>query len=330
MNDKKPLPERPLVSIVVVSYNTREMTLECLRSVQTQTSIPYELIVIDNASPDGSAQAIADQFPDLQLSAETSNHGFAKANNLAIRHASGEYVLLLNPDTVVLDNAVDRLVAFAERTPAAKIWGGRTVFADGSLNPASCWRRMTAWSTWCRATGLDAAFSSSSVFNREAYGGWDRGDEREVDIVSGCFFLIEREFWEAIGGFDLSYEMYGEEADLCLRARREGARPTVTPDATIVHHGGASEAVRSQKHVKLIRAKITLAHRHMHGVGAAITVWMLRVWPLSRWLAAGVLARLRPGTEIERVRGDWRQVWADRRVWWNGYPATSPDPAAGS
>lgn len=328
MNDTKLSPERPLVSIIVVSYNTWEMTVECLRSVQSQTSVPYELIVIDNASPDGSAHLIADQFPDIQLLAETSNHGFARANNLAINRASGEYLLLLNPDTVVLDNAVDRLVHFAQRTPSAKIWGGRTLFEDGSLNPASCWRRMTAWSAWCRATGLDAAFSTSTLFNGEAYGGWDRGDEREVDIVSGCFFLIEREFWEAMGGFDLSYEMYGEEADLCLRASREGARPRVTPDATIVHHGGASEGVRGQKHVRLIRAKITLARRHMSWISAFVTVWMLRIWPLSRWLAAGMLARLRSGTEIEPVRGDWRQVWAERRVWWNGYPVMSPDSAA--
>ena len=291
MNDEKSLPERPLVSIIVVSYNTCEMTLDCLRSVQSQTSIPYEVIVVDNASSDGSAEAIAAEVPQVRLMAESTNHGFAKGNNLAAVEATGRYLLLLNPDTVVLDHAIDRLVHFAERTPSAKIWGGRTLFADGSSNPASCRRRMTAWSAWCRTTGLDAAFSSSTLFNGEAYGGWDRGEEREDDIVSGCFFLIERNFWQAMGGFDLSYEMYGEEADLCLRASRVGARPRVTQDATIVHHGGASEAVRSQKHVRLIRAKITLAHRHMGRLRALVTIWMLRIWPLSRWLAAEVPAR---------------------------------------
>ncbi len=304
------------------------MTQDCLRSLAVQTSVTHEVIVVDNASSDGSAEAIAAEFPQVRLLAESTNHGFAKANNLAAVEAGGRYLLLLNPDTVVLDHAVDRLVQFAERTPSAKIWGGRTLFADGSLNPASCWRRMTAWSAWCRATGLDMAFSTSAVLNGEAYGGWDRGDEREVDIVSGCFFLIEREFWEAMGGFDLTYEMYGEEADLCLRASRHGARPRVTPDATIVHHGGASEAVKSQKHVRLIRAKITIARRHMSGLSANVAVWMLRIWPLSRWLAATLVSRVRSGVEIDRVRRDWRQVWVEREVWWNGYPEIETDRTA--
>ncbi len=324
MSDEKSSPGRRPVSVIVVSDTTCEMTLECLRSLQSQTMILYEVIVVDNASSGGSTEAIAAEFPQVRLLAESTNHGFARANNLAAVEAGGRYLLLLNPDTVVLDHDVDRLVEFAERTPSAKIWGGRTLFADGSLNPASCWRRTTAWSAWCRATGLDTVFSTSALLNR----GWDRGDEREVDIVSGCFFLIEREFWEAMGGFDLSYEMSGEEADLCLRASRQGAGPRVTPDATIVHYGGASEAVKGQKHIRLIRAKITIARHHMSGISAYVAVWMLRLWPLSRWLAAAFLFRVRSGTEIDRVRRDWRQVWGDREVWWNGYPVVKPDRAA--
>ncbi len=187
----------------------------------------------------------------------------AKANNLAAAHASGRYLLLLNPDTLVLDHAVDRLVAFAERTPSARIWGGRTLFGDGTLNPASCWRKVNLWRVMCRVAGLDVRFPASRLLNSEAYGGWDRDSERQVDIVSGCFFLIERELWEELGGFDPRYVMYGEEADLCLRADALGARPRITPDAEIVHYGGASESVRSQKHIKLLAAKITLARDHL-------------------------------------------------------------------
>ena len=103
----------PILSILVISYNTREMTLDCLRSVRSQTTTPYELIVLDNASTDGSAAAIAAEFPEIMLLAEPVNHGFAKANNLAAAQARGEYLLLLNPDTVVLDGALDTLLAFA-------------------------------------------------------------------------------------------------------------------------------------------------------------------------------------------------------------------------
>lgn len=319
--------ERPVVSVVVVSYNTREMTLEALRSLFAETSEPFELIVVDNASEDGSADAIRAEFPHARLFAEDENHGFAKANNLAAEHATADLLLLLNPDTVVFDHAVDELIAFVRRTPQARIWGGRTVFADRMLNPGSCWREMGVWSTFCRATGLDMRFRHSPLFNREAYGGWERDTEREVDIVSGCFFLIERDLWSELGGFDLRYIMYGEEADLCLRARERGARPRITPRATIIHYGGASESVRSQKHVKLLQAKITLAEEHLPAWRAWPATQLLRLWPLSRTLMASMLQRLHPSEEHERLRRNWSEVWAERRRWWSGYPKL---PAAAS
>ena len=114
----------------MISYNTRAMTIECLGSVVAETTAPYELIVVVNASPDGSAAAIAAAFPDLRLIASAENLGFAKGNNLAAREAKGAYILLLNPDTLVLDHAIDRPVAFAERTPRAGIWGGRTLHGE--------------------------------------------------------------------------------------------------------------------------------------------------------------------------------------------------------
>ena len=144
--------------MLVVSYNTRAMTLDCLASLAAETSVPHEVIVLDNASPDGSAAAIAAAFPrafpELRLIASPENHGFAKANNIAAREARGDYLLLLNPDTVVLDAAIDRLVAFARRTPEAGIWGGRTLDAERKLNPMSVFGDQTLWSLFCRATGL--------------------------------------------------------------------------------------------------------------------------------------------------------------------------------
>jgi hypothetical protein len=138
-------------------------------------------------------------------------------------------LLLLNPDTLILDDAIDRLFAFAENTPILGIWRGRTVFADGSLNPKSCWRQMTIWSVFCTLVGL-SFFRSSPVFYSEGYGGWPRNTVRRVDLVTGCFFLIDRDLWERLCGFDPTFFMYGEEADLCLRAATLGAKPTVTPD----------------------------------------------------------------------------------------------------
>lgn len=310
----------PVVSVIVVSYNTCPMTLECLRSIEDQTTVPYELIVVDNASPDGSAGAIEKRFPAALVMAESSNHGFAIANNIASRRATAPYLLLLNPDTVVLDHAIDRLVASARAHPEARIWGGRTRFADGTLNPSSCWRRMTLWSLLCRVSGLDRMFAGSPVFNPEAYGGWERDTERRVDIVSGCFFLIERELWDRLGGFDARYVMYGEEADLCMRAHRLSARPLITPSAEIVHHGGASETVRSDKLVRLLRAKLTLVPRVFPRWQQPIARWLLRAWPASRVVASSVLVRLSRAGARDHVRSTWQSVWSDRSLWWTGYP----------
>lgn len=309
----------PTVSILVVSYNTREMTLECLRSVVAETTVPYELLVMDNASHDGSAEAIAAEFPDIRLFAETDNHGFSKSNNLLAGYAKGEYLLLLNPDTVVLDHAIDTLVAFGQANRDAKIWGGRTLFGDRSLNPGSVWGNMTLWNVFCRTTGLTAVFPKSEFFNSEVYGNWPRDRERAVDIVQGSFFLIPTDFWHQLGGFDLSYFMYGEEADLCMRAHKFGARPRMTPKAEIVHYGGASETVRADKMVRLMNAKMTLINRHFKGWRRPVGGFLFALWPFTRALALGLVRRGSPSAQ------SWAEIWARRSEWRRGYADPRPD-----
>ena len=165
---------KTLLSIIVVSFNTREMTLAALASIAAETQTPHAVIVVDNASTDGSAAAIAAHPSRPRLVSLDENIGFGRANNLAASLATGELLLLLNPDTVILDRAIDRLVDFSRSRPEAQIWGGRTVFADGRLNRASGWGRMTAWSLFCRASGLAVVFPRSNLFNSEAYGAWSR------------------------------------------------------------------------------------------------------------------------------------------------------------
>ena len=308
------------LSIIVVSYNTADMTCACLRSVFEQThDTGFELLVLDNASTDGSADAIDREFGErVRLIRSRDNLGFAGGNNEAAQQATGDLLLLLNPDTVVLDRAIDRLVAFADANPGAGIWGGRTVFADGSLNPASCWRQMSCWSLACHAAGLTSVLRNTELFNPEALGGWQRDRERDVDIVSGCFLLIRRDLWERLGGFDRRFFMYGEEADLCLRAKSQGCQPRITPEATIVHYGGASERVRADKIVRLLAAKSSLLDRHWSPVRMAIGRRLLAAWPLSRLTAYRALALLGRRREALVV---WQEVWRRRREWFRGYPA---------
>jgi GT2 family glycosyltransferase len=310
----------PVVSILVISYNTREMTLACLRSIAAETTVPHEVIVIDNASPDGSAAAIAAEFPSYRLIASGENHGFAKANNIAAAMARSRYLLLLNPDTVVLDRAIDQLVAFAEARPEAGIWGGRTLAGTGELNPKSCSGPMTLWALFCRTSGLAFVFKNSEVFNPEDYGGWDRGSEREVGFVSGCFFLIERGLWDRLSGFDPTFVMYGEEADLCARAHAFGGRPRVTPEATIVHYGGMSSAKRSDKTILVLKARVTLARRHLPHWQQPLGILLLRLWPLTRSWGGGLIARLTGRRGAARTAEHWAAVWAARADWEHGFP----------
>lgn len=310
----------PVLSIVVVSYNTRDMTLACLASVYAETKTPFELIVVDNASTDGSAEAIARAFPQAKLIAETVNHGFAPAHDIALPHATAPWLLLLNPDTVVLDGALDKLLAYAETTPDAGIWGGRTLYGDGRLNPFSCWGRMTPFSLLSRLFFLSSLFSGSSLFNSEEIGGWDRSDARDVDIVVGCLLLMRRTDWDALGGFDPAFTMYGEEADLCLRARRAGMRPRFTPDATIIHYGGASETVQADKMVRIMRAKTELIERHFSPATRATGRILFALWPLSRALAWRAVALTGRSGAGEKAR-TWAEVWARRVEWKNGYSA---------
>jgi GT2 family glycosyltransferase len=320
------------VSIILVSFNTCDLTRAALDSVLAETRLTsYEVIAVDNNSSDGSAAMLAAHPLKPRLIALDHNIGFAGANNLAAKDARGRYLLLLNPDTVVLDQAIDKLVAFAQQTPDARIWGGRTLFADGTLNPSSCWGRITAWNLFCRATGLAAIFPDSSLFNSEALGGWKRDSVRDVDIVTGCFFLIEKVLWDRLGGFHPLFFMYGEEADLCLRARALSARPIMTPDATIIHYGGASERIRADKMVRLLAAKASLIDLHWHAAQAPLGRALLSAWPLTRVIAKSLQAKLTGSAGAVQSAQTWQDIWARRAEWRHGYGAGEttrrPDPA---
>ena len=306
------------VSILIVSYNTREMTLACLKSVFEQTSgIDFEVIVVDNASTDGSAEAIAQAFPQVRLIAGGGNLGFAGGNNRAAQEArklsESDFLLLLNPDTHVLEGAIQRLHEFAQQHPEAAIFGGRTCFENRQLNPASCWGKPTVRSVWFAGLGLTALFPNSTFLNPEGYGGWKRDTVRQVDFVSGCFLLIRRKLWEGLGGFDPAFFMYGEEADLCWRAAKAGHRCMICPEARIVHYGGASETVRADKMVKLFIAKARLFGKHWKRGAVPFGVWALHGWALIRVVAFGVLSLVQ--AEKKEQFATWRSVWRRRGEW---------------
>jgi GT2 family glycosyltransferase len=305
------------LTIIMISYNTRDLTLKSLETVFANTyDISMRVVLLDNDSKDGSADAVATHFPQVSLVRNPENVGFARANNLVAESVTTEWMLLLNPDTETHPGAITNLLAFAKAHPEAGITGGRTVFPDGSLNIASCWGRVTPWSLFCTTFGLTNLFPNSEFFNPEAMGGWKRDSVRQVDIVVGCFFMIRTELWRELNGFDSRYFMYGEEADLCLRAARLGYRPMITPDAQIMHLVGASAGKRGDKIASVMKAKATLIRDHWNRELVPIGIAQLWMWGATRRVFSLIL-----GVTLgkEELREHWRRIWARRHDWLAGY-----------
>jgi GT2 family glycosyltransferase len=228
------------VSIVIVNWNTREVTCDCIESLYDQTrSLEFEVVVIDNASADDSVEAIRRQFPDVILIENKDNRGFAAANNQGLAIAQGRYVLLLNSDTVVLDNAIEKAVEFADTRGDAAVIGCRVLNPDKSLQP-TCFMFPSVLNMLLSTTYLYKIFPRSRFFGRERMGWWNRDDVREVGVVTGCFMLTRREAIEQVGMMDEDFFMYGEETDWCYRFKQAGWKVMFTPAMEIIHLGGQS------------------------------------------------------------------------------------------
>ncbi|HEU4450250.1 MAG TPA: glycosyltransferase family 2 protein [Gaiellaceae bacterium] len=312
------------VSILLVTYRCREAARACLASIAASTrGLDYEVVVVDNASEDGTVEMVRSEFPEARLVALPENVGFAAGVNRAAAEATGAYVLLLNPDTLVHEGAVANLLAFARAHPEHGLYGGRTLDPDGRVNPGSCWGAPSLWSLACFATVLSTAFRGNRLLDPESLGGWQRDSVREVDIVTGCLLLAPRALWEELGGFDTRFFMYGEDADLSLRARALGHRPAITPDAVITHEIGVSSATREDKLLLLYRGKATLLRKHWGPLRRRVGIRLLVAGVGVRALAASVLGRLRPAGG--RRASHWPGVWKARREWVRGY--AEPDAA---
>lgn len=298
----------------MVSYNTADYTRRAIASVFNETrSTNFELIVVDNASTDNSVALLSASFPDIKLFESADNLGFAGGVCLGVEEAQGEYLLLLNPDTIVQPGAIDKLLQFARKHPDNGIWGGVTLNNDLSINTQHAWSKPTFSSLLFSALGLSKAFSKSCFFNHANYGCWARDSIREVDILSGCFFLTSRKVWDQLGGLDPQFFMYAEEADYCLRAIKQGYQPIVTPDAQIIHHGGVSHTRFSGKLIKLLTGKVELINRHVSSGKRPVYKFLLYLYVLNKHM---LHKWLKPDAEEAR---EWQIVFEQRTNWLKGY-----------
>jgi len=306
------------VDIILVSYNTAEYTVRAIESVFEQTdATDINLIVVDNNSSDNSVALIRNKFPDVQLIETGANLGFAGGVNVGAKAGHAEYILLLNPDTVILDGAIDKLVSFANKHPKSGVWGGVTLNNDLSLNPNNARARISFKTLLFSATGLSKVFRNSCFFNYDNYGCWDRLSERDVDVITGCFFLTPRHLWELLGGLDQTFFMYAEEADYCIRAINSGYQPRVTPEARIIHHGGVSEVNLSGKMIKLLKGKAHFIKKHEPSWKQSVYKGLLLAHVFNKYVSSGIAAYLKKDTKL--VHEEWKKIFKQRQSWLAGY-----------
>jgi GT2 family glycosyltransferase len=251
------------VSVIIVNWNTRDILRDCLSSVYAQTKgIGFEVIVIDNASSDGSPDLVKRSFPDVHLIENAENRGFAAANNQGMRLAAGRYILLLNSDTVVLDNAIAKMVAFADGQPQAAVLGCRVLNADRTMQ-RTCFMYPSGLNMLLSASYLYKLFPGSKLFGREQMTWWGRDDVREVEVVTGCFMLARRDAIDQVGLMDEDFYMYGEETDWCFRFRQAGWKVMFAPSGQIIHLGGASSRqVANEMTLQLKAGILQFLHKH--------------------------------------------------------------------
>jgi len=286
----------PRLAVVVVSYNTRPDLLRCLAALGPTATLPLEVVVVDNASHDGSAGAARAAFPDVRVIENTTNLGFARANNIGLRETSAAYVLILNSDAELRPGCLEALCGLLDRRPELGAVGPRTLGGDGriqlsfgpALTPLAEWRQRRL------VTGLRAGapWALRQVEHMAAR-------EHEPDWLSASCLLARRTALDGVGGFDEGFFLYEEDVDLCVRLRRAGWRLLFTPAAEVVHQLGRSmETAPALARLEYDRSHLRYYRKH----NGAFWTLALRLVLLAR-ATMGWLLALGPGGERRERRG---------------------------
>ncbi|MCC7245892.1 MAG: glycosyltransferase [Saprospiraceae bacterium] len=275
------------LSVVIVNYNVRYFLEQCLASVRrAMQGIEGEVWVVDNHSADDSVRMVQKQFPEVRLIANQNNPGFAVANNQAIRQSTGEYVLLLNPDTLVEEDTFQKCLDFMDAHPDAGALGCKLIDGSGKYLPESKRGFPSPWVAFCKTFGLSALFPHSRMFNRYYLGHLSENETHEVDVLAGCFMFMRRTALDRSGLLDEAFFMYGEDIDLSYRIVKAGFKNYYFPDTRIIHYKGESTKKGSLNYVRTFyQAMIIFSRKHFTGSRAGIFVLMLQG---AIWLRAGM------------------------------------------
>ncbi|MBN1479393.1 glycosyltransferase [candidate division KSB1 bacterium] len=309
------------ISVIIVSYNVREFLQQALLSLQQSLkNISHEIFVVDNASSDSTVNMLKRRFHEVKLIENRENVGFARANNQAIARTSGEYICLINPDTIVQENTFSILLDFYQAHPDAGMVGCKILNADGSLQLACRRSYPTPWVAFTKVVGLAALFPKSRLLGRYNLTFLDPEQVAQVEAISGSFMLVKRAAIQAVGGLDEDFFMYGEDLDWCYRIHKAGFNVYYVPDTQIIHFKGESSKKSPFQQRRLFYEAMRLfVRKHLKKGSAFIPSWFLvlaihvsaglsyltevlkrLVWPLvdffilSCSLAAAIYLRFRP------------------------------------
>ncbi len=328
----------PDLSILIVSWNTRAMTRACLASVEAGLAGPgaptVEMIVVDNASTDGSAEMIAAEFPRVRLIHNTENRGFAAANNQGFAIARGRHVLLLNSDTLVHGDVLAASVAWLDAHPRSGAMGCRVLNTDGSVQ-LTCSMYPSLLNLALQLSGLGKVAWPTPlgrVLGRYRMPGWARDSTRAVEVISGCYLMVRRSVIDTVGGLNEAFFFYGEETDWCRRIRAAGWELTFAPVGEITHHGGGSvRALDHRRDVLLSEATVRLHRKHAGRAGGLAAFGLTVAFNASRALYWSLRAGVSPGNTHARTRArHFRAVLAATpQIWPRPAPSgtTLPDTA---
>lgn len=265
------------ISIVIVSYNVREFLEQALLSLkQSLKNISHEIFVVDNASSDSTVSMLKRRFPDVTLIENKENVGFARANNQALERATGDYVCLINPDTIVQENTFSVLLNFFDGHPEAGMIGCKILNADGSLQLACRRSYPTPWVAFTKVVGLAKLFPKSRLFGRYNLTFLDPEKVSEVEAISGSFMLLKRQALEQVGGLDEDFFMYGEDLDWCYRVQEAGYKIYYVPDTQIIHFKGESSKKSPFQQRRLFYEAMRLfVKKHFKKGSAFLPSWIL-------------------------------------------------------
>ncbi|MCS7162494.1 MAG: glycosyltransferase family 2 protein [Bacteroidia bacterium] len=271
------------LSIVIVSYNVKYFLRQCLQSVaRAIEGLSAEVWVVDNASIDNSVEMVREEFPWVRLIVNTTNVGFARANNQAIRLAEGRYIALLNPDTIVQEDTFRKVLAFLAEHPEAGAVGVKIIDGQGRFSPDSRKNLPSAWGVFCKLSGLDRLFPKSRLFASYHLSYLPEDAIAEVPVLSGAFMTIPRAVLDRVGLLDERFFMYMEDIDLCYRILQAGYKNYYLPTTQIVHFKGESTRTHSFNYVlTFYKASLQFVQKHYRG-------W--RRWPMAMWYQMGILS----------------------------------------